>query len=101
MKVASGRLFFKPQLKEKIAQAKSRKKMVEVLLSLSYRNTLKAQDFTRISATLQCKIQPQYFGNVQKCVHEVGRDCEAHFLKTLSKPNAAGGQIDTVSQKRC
>ena len=41
------------------------------------------------------------FGNVQKCVHDVGRDCEAHFLKTLSKPNAAGGQIDTVLQKRC
>ena len=43
----------------------------------------------------------EWIGNVQKCIHKVGRDCEAHFLKTLSKPNAAGGQIDTVSQNRC
>jgi hypothetical protein len=31
----------------------------------------------------------------------VNENCEAHFLKTLSKPNGMGGQIDTVSQKTC
>jgi hypothetical protein len=40
-------------------------------------------------------------GNVQKCSHDGDRDCEAHFLKTFSKPNGVGGQIDTVSQKTC
>ena len=35
-------------------------------------------------------------GNVQKCSHCMNENCEAHFLKTLSKPTAVGGQIDTV-----
>jgi hypothetical protein len=39
------------------------------------------------------------FGNVQKCMHDVDRDCGAHFRKTFSKRNGVGGQIDTVSQK--
>ena len=41
----------------------------------------------------------QKIGIVQKCSHDVDRDCEAYFLKTFSKRCGVGGQIDTVSQK--
>ena len=33
------------------------------------------------------------FGNVQTCMHDVGWDGEAHFLKTLSKPLVADDPI--------
>jgi hypothetical protein len=73
----------------------------------------------RILFTQTVRASTLMIGNVQKCIPDVDRDCEAHFfvpfrelsptasqrapcfLKTLSKPNAAGGQIDTVSQKAC